>query len=168
MIVQNSRRESLSFRRGYLLWLSIGCVACLPTLGLTTFASLFVSATLVAFWVISNIKPKRLLSSLLISILDVFFREMVARNQFKVPATNVPAIFVCAPHSNQFLDPFVVMAATGRTDLCFLAAAKSMRLRFVGLMARLMESIPVERVDDVAFKGVGSIWISVRTHHESV
>ena len=101
-----------------------------------------------------------MVSTLFIAVLEVFFREIGARNQFKVPPKNIPAIFVCAPHANQFLDPFVVMGAVGRLDLCFLAAAKSMRLRLVGLFARLMESIPVERADDVAFQGTGKIWIS--------
>ena len=43
--------------------------------------------------------------------------------------------------SPQFLDPFVVMYAVGRLDLCFLTAAKSMRQRLVGFFTRLVESI---------------------------
>lgn len=156
---QKAERD-VSFRRGYLLWLSLGAVACLPTIGVTPFASLAIASALAAVWIVSNIPPKRLVASLLISAIDIFFREFVARNRFKVPPTNMPTIFVCAPHSNQFLDPFVVMSAVARMDLCYLAAAKTVRLRFVGLFARLLESIPVERVDDVAFKGSGHVWIS--------
>ena len=157
MLVQ---RDSFTFRRGFLLWMAAGAVACLPTIGLTPFMSLFVGSLLVAAWIISNIRPKRLITSIFISVLEIFFREMGARNQYKVPPENVPAIFVCAPHANQFLDPFVVMNAVGRHDLCYLAAAKSVRLRFVGLMARVLDSIPVERAEDVAFKGQGTVWIS--------
>ena len=72
----------------------------------------------------------------------------------------MPTIFVCAPHANQFLDPFVVAYATGRLDLCFLAAAKSMRRRFVGALARMSEAIPVERSQDLAFTGLGKVWLS--------
>ena len=82
----------------------------------------------------------------------------VARAQ--VPPNGSPCIFVCAPHANQFLDPFVVQYAVGRTDLAYLAAAKSMRRRFVGAMARVMQSIPVERPQDLAFKGAGEVWLS--------
>jgi len=155
-----AQRDSLIFRRGFLLWLAAGAVACLPTIGFTPFSSLFVGTLLVVAWLISNVRPKRLITSIFISAIEIFFREMGSRNQYKVPPENVPAIFVCAPHANQFLDPFVVMNAVGRMDLCYLAAAKSMRLRFVGLMARVMDAIPVERADDVAFKGQGTLWIS--------
>ena len=87
-------------------------------------------------WVVGNVSPKRVVASFLISVMDIFFREIGARNQFKVPPEGWPVIFVCAPHSNQFLDPFVVMKAVRRTDLCYLTAAKSMRKRFIGARAR--------------------------------
>ena len=156
----HTREGSFNFRRGILLWLAAGAVAILPELGATPFEALFVGSLLVAAWILSNITPKQLIISITLSIIEIFFREMGSRNQFKVPGPNMPTIFICAPHANQFLDPFVVISAVGRTDVCYLAAAKSMRLRFVGLMARLLDSIPVERADDVAFQGRGTVWIS--------
>ena len=150
-----SDRENFTFRAGWLLWLALASVACLPPIGITPFGALGVAALLVSAWIITNISPKRLICTILIGVLEIFFREMGARNQYKVPPQNVPCIIVCAPHANQFLDPLVVMNAVGRMDLCFLAAAKSMRLRFVGLLARLVQSIPVERSEDVAFEGAG-------------
>lgn len=154
------RDNHFTFSKGWLLWLALAAVACLPPLDITPFGALLVAATLVSAWIFVNVSPKRLICTTLIGVLEVFFREIGARNQFKVPPQNVPCIFVCAPHSNQFLDPFVVMNAVGRMDLCFLAAAKSMRLRFVGLLARLIESIPVERAEDVSVAGAGLVWIS--------
>jgi glycerol-3-phosphate O-acyltransferase/dihydroxyacetone phosphate acyltransferase len=159
MIVENYRGDHFAFRNGIVLWLALAAVACLPAF-IPAFAALLVAAILVAFWIFANISPKRLICTFLIAVLQIFFREMGARNQFKVPPQNVPCIFVIAPHANQFLDPFVVMHAVGRMDLCFLAAAKSMRLKLVGLLARLIESIPVERGGDLAFKGAGLVWIS--------
>jgi glycerol-3-phosphate O-acyltransferase/dihydroxyacetone phosphate acyltransferase len=77
-----------------------------------------------------------------------------------VPPQNVPCIFVCAPHHNQFLDPLVVTHAVARPDLCFLTAAKSMRSKIIGTLARFLDSIPVERSADAAFKGSGMVWLS--------
>jgi 1-acyl-sn-glycerol-3-phosphate acyltransferase len=73
------------------------------------------------------VTPKRAVCSLFMAILEIFFREIGVRNQFKVPAQNVPCLFVCAPHHNQFLDPFVVMYATGRLDMCFLFVCEDRR-----------------------------------------
>ena len=148
------------FRHLWLLWLAVGATMCLPPLGASPFLGFTVAAILVAAWIGVNVSPKRVFCWILMSIMEIFFREIGVRNHFKVPPQNVPTLFVCAPHSNQFLDPFVVMHATGRLDLCFLAAAKSMRKKVVGAMARLLDSIPVERPADLAKSGVGTISLS--------
>ncbi|KAL1508277.1 hypothetical protein AB1Y20_004392 [Prymnesium parvum] len=149
-----------SYRFGWLLWLAVAAASCLPPLGLSPFATLAVAAAFVAAWVFLNVRPKRLLTACVYMVLDIFFREISARNHFKVPPEGAPCIFVCAPHANQFLDPFVVQYAVGRADLCFLAAAKTMRRRFIGAMARIVESVPVERAQDLVFKGMGEVWLS--------
>lgn len=159
MIDHTHRNDFFFFRCTYLLWLALTVVTCLPAF-VPPFVALMVAALLVFVWIFVNISPKRLICTFLISVLQIFFREMVARNQFKVPPQNVPCIFVIAPHANQFIDPFVVMHAVGRMDLCYLTAAKSIRQRFVGLLARLIESIPVERSHDLAFNGTGEVWLS--------
>lgn len=183
-----------TYRSGWLLWLAVAAVSCLPPLGFTAFGSLGVAALLTGVWVLLNISPKLLFNSSAFLALEVFFREIVARNQFKVrartvphgpsrtgrpapvlprptqpcapaaapqvPAEGTPTLFVCAPHSNQFLDPFVVMYGVGRVDLSYLAAAATVRKRIIGGLARLMESIPVERPQDLAFTGAGTVWLS--------
>ena len=107
-----------TYRWGWLIWLAIAAAATLPPLGLDPLLVLCVSLGCVMAWVVGNVSPKRVVASFLISVMDIFFREIGARNQFKVPPEGWPVIFVCAPHSNQFLDPFVVMKAVRRTDLC--------------------------------------------------
>ena len=149
-----------TYRWGWLIWLAIAAAATLPPLGLDPLLVLCVSLGCVMAWVVGNVSPKRVVASFLISVMDIFFREIGARNQFKVPPEGWPVIFVCAPHSNQFLDPFVVMKAVRRTDLCYLTAAKSMRKRFIGSLARALESIPVERAQDSGFAGAGEVWLS--------
>mmetsp|Transcript_17377 Transcript_17377/g.51278 ORF Transcript_17377/g.51278 Transcript_17377/m.51278 type:complete len:348 (+) Transcript_17377:120-1163(+) len=148
------------YRHIWLLWTAFAVVACLPPIAVPPLLALGLSAFLVMTFVCINISGKQMFVSLMFGILDVFFREFVARNQFKVPLEGTPVIFVCAPHANQFLDPFVVMCGVGRSDVSFLTAANSMRKRFVGALARLLQSIPVERGQDLAFSGTGRVWLS--------
>ena len=147
-------------RHLWLLWLAAAVAACLPPLSVPPLAALGLSAGLVACWVCFNVSAKQMFVTIMYGILDIFFREFVARNRFKVPPEGTPVIFVCAPHANQFLDPFVVMCGVGRSDVAFLAAAKSMRKRFVGTIARLLHSIPVERGHDLTAPGSGTVWLS--------
>ena len=147
-------------RHVWLLWLAAAVAACLPPLSVPPLAAFGLSASLVFCWVCLNVSAKQMFITVMFGILDIFFREFVARNRFKVPPEGTPVIFICAPHANQFLDPFVVMCGVGRSDVAFLTAAKSMRRRFVGAFARLLQSIPVERSSDLTAKGTGTVWLS--------
>ncbi|KAG9068741.1 hypothetical protein KI688_011024 [Linnemannia hyalina] len=93
-------------------------------------------------------------------LLDIFFREIQTRGAHKVPKQG-PVIFVAGPHANQFVDPIVLMRECGRR-ISFLAAKKSMDLKWIGLMGRSMNAIPVERPQDVAKVGSGTIKLGDR------
>ncbi|EEB07560.1 glycerol-3-phosphate O-acyltransferase [Schizosaccharomyces japonicus yFS275] len=94
-------------------------------------------------------------------LIDFFFREVRTRGTFRVPRKG-PLILVAAPHANQFVDPVIFMRQlrreTGRR-ISFLIAAKSMRMKFIGTMAKAFGAIPVERAQDLAKKGAGTIRI---------
>ncbi|KAG0201575.1 hypothetical protein BGX33_010240 [Mortierella sp. NVP41] len=93
-------------------------------------------------------------------LLDIFFREIRPRGSHKIPQKG-PVIFVAAPHANQFVDPLVLMRECGRR-VSFLAAKKSMDRRWIGAMARSMNAIPVERPQDLAKAGSGTIKLQDR------
>ncbi|KAF9536928.1 hypothetical protein EC957_009350 [Mortierella hygrophila] len=93
-------------------------------------------------------------------LLDIFFREIRPRGAHKIPKKG-PVIFVAAPHANQFVDPLVLMRECGRR-VSFLAAKKSMDRRWIGAGARSMNSIPVERPQDLAKAGSGTIKLQDR------
>ncbi|KAF9899582.1 hypothetical protein EC991_008602 [Linnemannia zychae] len=93
-------------------------------------------------------------------LLDIFFREIRPRGAHKIPQKG-PVIFVAAPHANQFVDPLVLMRECGRR-VSFLAAKKSMDRRWIGAMARSMNAIPVERPQDLAKAGSGTIKLQDR------
>ncbi|KAG0265433.1 hypothetical protein DFQ27_000647 [Actinomortierella ambigua] len=88
-------------------------------------------------------------------LLDLFFKEIRPRGAHKIPKKG-PVIFVAAPHANQFVDPLVLMRECGRR-VSFLAAKKSMDRKWIGMFARSMNAIPVERPQDLAKSGKGII-----------
>ncbi|KAF2720368.1 hypothetical protein K431DRAFT_285852 [Polychaeton citri CBS 116435] len=92
-------------------------------------------------------------------ITDLFFREIHPRSSWKIPRRG-PVIFVGAPHANQFVDPLILMR-TVRHDagrrIAFLIAEKSMRRRFVGFLAGLMNSVSVGRAMDSKKSAQGKI-----------
>ncbi|KAK9478754.1 hypothetical protein V1514DRAFT_330314 [Lipomyces japonicus] len=94
-------------------------------------------------------------------VFDLFFREIRPRGAFRIPRHG-PVIFVAAPHANQFVDPIMLMRQirneSGRR-ISFLAAEKSMRRKFVGLVARSVSSIPVSRAQDLTSRGSGLIYM---------
>ncbi|EPQ26968.1 uncharacterized protein PFL1_05603 [Pseudozyma flocculosa PF-1] len=92
-------------------------------------------------------------------IINLFFREIRPRSAWRIPKEG-PVIFVAAPHHNQFLDPLLlaseVRRASGRR-VAFLIAEKSIKRRFIGAAARIMQSIPVARAADSAKAGQGTV-----------
>ncbi|CAO1620858.1 unnamed protein product [Jaminaea pallidilutea] len=97
-------------------------------------------------------------------IINIFFRSIQPRGAWRIP-TDGAVIFVGAPHHNQFLDPLLLASEVRRGSgrrVAFLIAEKSIKRRFIGSAARLMQSIPVTRAADGAKPGKGLI-----THHPS-
>ncbi|ORY32320.1 hypothetical protein BCR39DRAFT_523975 [Naematelia encephala] len=95
-------------------------------------------------------------------IINIFFREIRPRGAFNIPLEG-PVLFICGPHSNQFLDPLLLFSEVRKEAhrrVSVLTAAKSMERAFIGLAARLMDSIPVARAADYAKAGAGRIVLS--------
>jgi glycerol-3-phosphate O-acyltransferase / dihydroxyacetone phosphate acyltransferase len=65
-------------------------------------------------------------------------------------------IFACAPHANQFVDPIVVQRCAKR-EVSYLIAAASLRRPMVGRVARALNAIGVERPQDIASTGEGTL-----------
>lgn len=95
-------------------------------------------------------------------ITQLFFREIRPRGAFNIPRSG-PVIFVAAPHNNQFLDPLLLSLEVyreTRRNVQFLAAAHSMKRKWIGFFARLVDSIPVARAADSTLPGTGRVSIS--------
>lgn len=87
-------------------------------------------------------------------VLKVFFRRIDLVGVFRVPSEG-PVIFV-ANHNNQFVDPLMLIANVNRV-VRFLIAAKSLKRAVVGRFARSFQAIGVDRPQDLAKKGSGTI-----------
>eukprot|EP01048_Picozoa_sp_COSAG05_P013703 COSAG05_NODE_1481_length_4761_cov_4.755684_4_plen_470_part_00 len=139
--------RDLQVESAYILWLGVGA------------AALF-----------ENRELKSIVRKLLFTSVSVFFREVQSVGTEKLPRDG-PLILVCAPHSNQFVDPAVVLHLlptdfyTRSRRIGFLVAAKSWRRRVVGLFARVMDGVPVERPQDIARRGTGTLIVDAGDPH---
>ena len=140
----------------WLLWLGIGAGSFLNSLQCPIELSLSVGAAFLFAWVFMVVTPKQLLGVGVEALIELYFREYMAIGEEKIPDKG-PVIFVCGPHSNQFLDPVVVSRGTTR-DIRYIIAAKSLRRRDVGWLFKYAEPVPVERQKDLkGKKGSGQV-----------
>lgn len=149
------------------LWGMGGCLATLTALGVdvsnTHVAMLTLS--LIVVTVIFKFDLKKIVCGAMISIADIFFKEIGCYGLCNVPQ-NGPVLFAIGPHNNQFVDPVMVMScAPQRPDIGFIVAAKTMRRKFVGKITRVMSCIPVERQEDIAKSGPGKVVVKGDTLH---
>jgi len=139
------------------LWVAVGLTISLQAVGVPPFVALLASLPLWAMWVYISIPLSVMVTNLMYLCVDLFFRDITSRNTFKVP-TKAPVLFVCAPHSNQLLDPIVVMRTCPRRA-GFLCAGKTMRKPVAGAIAKALDSIPVDRAQDHKRVGPGALEI---------
>eukprot|EP00834_Sanchytrium_tribonematis_P008501 NODE_1021_length_2597_cov_0.482786.p1 type:complete len:342 gc:universal NODE_1021_length_2597_cov_0.482786:747-1772(+) len=97
------------------------------------------------------------ISKFFIMVVSIFFREIKSRGSHYIPKKG-PVIFSIAPHHNQFVDPFTVLKTSTR-PVSFLIAKASLRRKLVGIYANWMNSIGVERPQDITKKGDGQVMI---------
>lgn len=139
------------------LWVALGITVTCQAYGAPPFVAILVSLPLYVLWTFISIPASVMVTNVMLMCVDLFFREVISRNTYKVPVKS-PVLFVCAPHGNQLLDPLVVMRTCPR-QTGFLCAAKTMRKSFIGYIARALDSIPVERAQDLKRAGTGAVTI---------
>lgn len=149
-------------RYGFLLlWFAVGLDLIISMLG-WPICGQTISALLVTLYLVDNVSFRRAVCTFWFVVIDTFFREISVGGDTKLaPLKDGRAvIFVVAPHINQFIDPVVVMkvvAEKANRHVSWMAAAKSMRRRWIGMFARAMRCIAVERPEDYEVQGHGFI-----------
>eukprot|EP00750_Incisomonas_marina_P008441 INCI15474.1.p1 GENE.INCI15474.1~~INCI15474.1.p1 ORF type:complete len:912 (+),score=148.99 INCI15474.1:242-2977(+) len=141
----------------WIIWLGVGVSACLASLGCHWFISQSALWICGIVWGCFNIPLSEFFRSLFFTAAAIFFKDFDVAGAHRVPAEG-PVMLVCGPHANQFIDPIVVSKALShRKDIGFLSAASTMRKKYIGTMAEAMNAIPVERAQDLAVAGKGTV-----------
>ena len=114
----------------WLLWLGLGAAATAGSCGFPQEVNLSLGAAFVVVWALVGVTPKQMIALGVDALIELYFREYMVIGEEKVPSKGA-VIFVCGPHSNQFLDPCVVSRGTER-DIRYIIAAKSLRRKDLG------------------------------------
>jgi 1-acyl-sn-glycerol-3-phosphate acyltransferase len=144
----------------WLLWVGFGVGATLSAAGSSWIIAQMASLVFYGVWAANNLDGKVMLRSFMFSLLEIFFRNVDVAGSARIPDTG-PVLFACGPHNNQFVDGLVTLRATAkRKDVAMIAAAVTMRRKYVGGGARMLGAVPVERPQDLAVSGKGKITLN--------
>lgn len=87
----------------------------------------------------------------------VYFKTTYVIGQENIPEDG--PLIICGNHSNQFIDPMMIMNYCNR-EISFTMAASSYNKKIVGSIAKLLNVIPVNRPEDYKIKGKGKLRIN--------
>mmetsp|Transcript_7354 Transcript_7354/g.22038 ORF Transcript_7354/g.22038 Transcript_7354/m.22038 type:complete len:686 (-) Transcript_7354:134-2191(-) len=141
----------------WLLWLGLGAAATAGSCGFPQEVNLSLGAAFVVVWALVGVTPKQMIALGVDALIELYFREYMVIGEEKVPSKGA-VIFVCGPHSNQFLDPCVVSRGTER-DIRYIIAAKSLRRKDLGWLFKYADPVPVERQQDLKRAGRGKVTV---------
>ena len=159
MVDQNDSDDEIKYGL-VLLWTGVGLGSYLASLGYHWLLCNTVMLIFIAIWAVQNVKAKLVVRGVLFTAAEVFFKDFDVAGKSRIPDEGVPVILACAPHANQFVDPIVVTKAiSSRKDIGFLCAAKTMRKKWIGKIAKTTNAISVERPQDLATTGSGTLEI---------
>merc|ERR1712091_584672 len=60
-------------------------------------------------WILYNVSTRMLICNFLSGCVDIFFRQVAVAGAHKLHASDCPLLVAIAPHSNQFIDPMIVL-----------------------------------------------------------
>ncbi len=84
----------------------------------------------------------------------IYFKTIYVLGQEHIPKDG--PLIICGNHSNQFVDPMMIMSYCDR-EISFTMAASSFNKKVVGPIAKLLNVIPVNRPEDYKVKGKGKV-----------
>jgi glycerol-3-phosphate O-acyltransferase/dihydroxyacetone phosphate acyltransferase len=86
--------------------------------------------------------------------ITIYFKKV-----YVIGIENIPEkgpLIICGNHSNQFIDPMMILTYCTRA-INFTMAATSFNKPVVGNLARMLNVIPVYRAEDYKQKGKGKV-----------
>ncbi|KAH8064409.1 glycerone-phosphate O-acyltransferase [Aureococcus anophagefferens] len=114
-------------RHGWLLWAATGTTATMNAYRYPPLLSTAVGSFVCLIWILYNVSTRMLICNFLSGCVDIFFRQVAVAGAHKLNAATARLVAI-APHSNQFIDPMIVLKTFER-NIGFLCAAKSMRFK---------------------------------------
>jgi len=95
-----------------------------------------------------------LVQNLVKSAVGIYFRKVYVIGEDNIP--NQGPVILCGNHSNQFIDPMMILKFSKR-KVNFTMAATSFNKRIIGTCAKLLNVIPVNRPEDFKKKATGKV-----------
>ena len=89
--------------------------------------------------------------------IKVYFKTIYVIGQENIPKEG--PLIICGNHSNQFIDPMMILNYCDR-EISFTMAASSFNKPFVGSIAKLLNVIPVNRPEDYKIKSKSKLKIT--------
>ena len=146
---------------GWLLWAAAGTTCTMTAYGFQPVFATACGCMWTLLWICFNLSTRMLICNFLNGCVDVFFRQVAVAGAHKLNFSDEPLLLAIAPHANQFIDPMIILKTFER-PVGFLCAAKSMRYKrgpsdLIAFFANGIDSVPVERPQDIATVGKGII-----------
>jgi glycerol-3-phosphate O-acyltransferase/dihydroxyacetone phosphate acyltransferase len=79
----------------------------------------------------------------------IYFKTIYVIGQENIPKDG--PLIICGNHSNQFIDPMMIMNYCER-EISFTMAASSFNKKVIGTIAKMLNVIPVYRAEDYKLK----------------
>jgi glycerol-3-phosphate O-acyltransferase/dihydroxyacetone phosphate acyltransferase len=89
------------------------------------------------------------------SAVGIYFRKIYVVGEDNIPYDG--PVIICGNHSNQFIDPMMILKYSKR-KVNFTMAASSYNKPTIGTCAKLINVIPVNRPEDYKKKGIGKAY----------
>ncbi len=99
----------------------------------------------IAYYIVQNLAK---------SAVGIYFRKLYVIGEDNIPLEG--PVILCGNHSNQFIDPMMILKFSKR-KVNFTMAASSFNKRTIGTCAKLINVIPVNRPEDFRKKASGKI-----------
>jgi glycerol-3-phosphate O-acyltransferase/dihydroxyacetone phosphate acyltransferase len=97
--------------------------------------------------------------------ITIYFKKIYVVGIENIPETG--PLIICGNHSNQFIDPMMILTYCNR-KINFTMAATSFNKPVVGSLARLLNVIPVYRAEDYKIIGKGKVKFITRFELEVI
>ena len=115
-------------RHAWLLWGAMGTTATMNAYAYPALVSTLCGSLVCLAWILFNVSARMLIINFLSGCVDLYFRQVACVGAHKLNASDGPLLVAIAPHSNQFIDPMIILKTFER-PIGFLCATKSLRYK---------------------------------------